>query len=225
MSAATSSDSGTPCGGGSERRFREARRRDWRVVCVSHALALGLSTVVLIGLCAPGAATVPVVLIPHYFYWFTTPVLALSRPLAWGLVVVGILGPIWAYRAVSYYRRAGTQALLSSGLRGRWAEQPWYRRAKASLWSGLLPTWLLVRQGAPSQGFEPAELPSLRPPGKLASHLLLTLAISLNHWPVVTAFEVALCVRIPWALRLPSWAGPCELRAVRNVPSHDSACR
>ena len=195
------------------------------MVWVSHALALGLSTVVLLGLCAFGASKVPVVLIPHYFYWFTTPALALSRSLAWAFVIGGLLGPIWTYRGVSYYRRAGTRALLLSGLRGRWAGQPWYRRARACLWSSLLPTWLLVRQGVPSQAFEPAEQPRLRPPGKLASHLLLMLAISLNHWPVITAFEVALCVRVPWAIRLPSWAGPCELRAVKNVSSRDKSCR
>ena len=220
------SAAGVPSGGGPEleRLFRSARRRDWGVVWVAQALALGLTLLVLIGLCSPGDPHIPVLLYPQLFYWTVASAFAIGRFFAWLFLLGGVLGPIWFYRAVSYYRYGGTRALLLAGLRGTWATQPSSVRARAALRYGILPTWLLLRRGAPATVFERAEPPPFRLPGRVAPLVVLTLAISFNHWPVITSFEMVLCVTPPWVVSLPSWAGPCQFGPARGQASGQSPC-
>ena len=100
-----------------ERLFRSARRRDWLWVLGCHGLAIGLTGLVLVGLCAPQSNDVPFPLYPHLFYWTLSTALVESRVvtlcwlLGWGL------GPVCFYRAVSYYQRGATRSLLAMGAR------------------------------------------------------------------------------------------------------------
>lgn len=208
-----------------EQIFRRARRRDWNVVWVCHALALGLTLLVLAGLCVPKDGDVPFVFFPHLFYWTVASAFSLSRVFMWGIMAGAVGGPIWLYRVVSYYRAGGTRALLLAGLRGRWLQQPRTERLQAALRYGFSTTSRLVRQGAPTLAFEPVEGAPFAPPKRFGSYLLLTLAISFNHWPALTAFEMALCVAPAWSVSLPSWAGPCTFGPARGEPSSLSPCR
>ncbi|RYZ03791.1 MAG: hypothetical protein EOO73_26525 [Myxococcales bacterium] len=189
-------------------------------------MALVLTALVLVGLCATPSRDVPFSLYPHLFYWTIGSTLVLSRVVAVFWLVGWALGPLWFYRAVSYYRRGATRSLLAAGLRGRWASTT--KRAtrfRLALRYAVSPTWLLIAQRQVTEGFEPVE-PD-RKPGRIGvvPGALAVLTISLNHWPVFTGVELALCVVPKWTITLPSWAGPCTFGAARGRQSPSSPCR
>jgi len=194
-------------------------------VGVCHVLAIGLTLLVITGMCVPNNGTVPFFLWPHLFYWTIASAFALSPLFMWAIIAGGIWGPIWLYRSASYYRRGGTRALLLAGLRGRWLQKSRAERIQAALRYGFSTTSRLIRRGALTTDLERLELPPFSVPKRFGSHVVLTLAISLNHWPVLTAFETTLCVAPAWSISLPSWAGPCKFGPFKGEPSSLSPCR
>ena len=198
-----------------EQRFVAARRQDWSVVWQSHLLAVPLSALVFVALCQ-SHPSVPFVFAPHLFYWtIVSGVFAWVWPYSYLGVLGMVLGPVALYRYCSYYRHGGTNALLAAGLRGAWAEESWYRRARASLGFALLPTRRLLRRGASPAKAEKLLMivdPPLRRPSLARWRVILTLSISFHHLPFLVAAQAAFCVRAPWTLQLPSWAGPCQAR-------------
>ena len=214
---------GGPSPANQEQVFRAARRRDWGFVFACHAWAAGLSGLVLVGLCAPESREPATILVPHLLYWTLASVAALSKLWAWLFLLAAVLLPIWFYRGVCYYRYAGTHALLDASMRGRWAGEPWYSRARAAIRLTVLPTWLLVRQGVPARELEEAG-PVFRLPGKALFRVLLTIAISLNQVPFVACLQTALCLNPSVVVSLPSWAGPCSIRFGGPQPSKWNPC-
>jgi hypothetical protein len=205
--------------------FRSARRRDWLWVLGFHGLALVLTGLVLVGLCAPQSRDVPFLLYPHLFYWTIGSTLVSSRVIALFWLFGWVLGPLCFYRAVSYYQRGATRSLLAAGLRGRWAQTTTRAtRFRFAVRYAVSPTWLLARRQV-TEDFELVE-PSLKPSRiGLVPVSLAVLAISLNHWPVFTGVELALCVVPKWTIALPSWAGPCTFGPARGQQSPSSPCR
>jgi hypothetical protein len=206
--------------------FRSARRRDWLWVFGCHGLAIGLTGLVLVGLCAPHTRDVPFLLYPHLLYWTVGSTLALNRVVALCWLLGWCLGPICFYRGVNYYRRGATRSLLAAGIRGRWAvsEMPAMRLASA-LRCAVLPTWLVIRHRRVIEDFEVVEPMKKTSSGSLAGRALMVLAISLNHWPVVSGVELTLCIAPSWSISLPSWAGPCTFGPARGQQSGESPCR
>jgi hypothetical protein len=203
--------------------FRAARRRDWRFVLGCHAWAAVLSGLVLVGLCVPESREPATILLPHLFYWTLVSIISLQRVLAWLFLFTAVLLPTWFYRGVCYYRYAGSNALLEAALRGRWAGEPWYARARAAIRLSILPTWLLVRQGVPAREFEAAS-PAFRLPSKALFRVLLTLAISLNQLPFIACLNSALCLNPTVVIGLPSWAGRCSITFGSQQPSNWNPC-
>jgi hypothetical protein len=191
-----------------EQAFRAARRRDWVLVGQSHLLALPLSALAFAGLCAAGAS-LPFVLAPHYFAWVVGSVWA-SWPLCYFDVLAMLLGPVFFYRFVCYYRHGASASLLAAGLRGAWASQPRHRRVASALLFATLPTRILLRRTLPRQRMSQLE-PPLRRPRLGLWRWLLALIISLHHLPFSYAAQQAFCVRAPWTLVLPNWLGPCQV--------------
>jgi|GEM_PF-6625987 len=206
-------------------RFRSARRRDWLWVLGCHGLAVGLSGLVLVGLCASPSRDIPFVLYPHLFYWTIGYAVALNRALALAWLLGWLLGPVCFYRGVSYYQRGATRSLLAAGLLSRGANESSSTRFAFALRYALSPTWLLIRRRRLSQDFEIIE--PVRKPSRLGlmPHALTVFALSLNHWPVVTSVELTLCVVPRWSITLPSWAGPCTFGPPRGQQSASSPCR
>jgi len=214
---------GAPSPPNPEQVFRAARQRDWRFLFSCHAWAAALSVLVLLGLCAPGSREPATILIPHLFYWTLASVAALSKLWAWLFVLGAVLLPIWFYRGACYYRYAGTHALLEASMRGSWAGEAWYSRARAALRMTVLPTWFLVQRGAPAHELEEAP-PAFRLPRKVLFRVLLTIALSLNQVPFLACLETALCLNPSVFVSLPSWAGPCSIRFGSQQPSKWTPC-
>jgi len=191
-----------------------------------HGLALGLTGLVLVGLCAPRSNDVPFLLYPHLFYWTISSALVESRVLTVGWLLGWGLGPVCFYRAVSYYQRGATRSLLAVGLQGTWQRtESRATRLGLALRYAVSPTWLLIRRRQVPRDFEVVE--PIRKPSRigLVPRALVVLAISLNHWPVFTGLEFGFCVEPRWTISLPSWAGPCTFGPARGQQSVESPCR
>lgn len=201
-----------------ERRFRSARRRDWLWVLGCHGLALALTSLVLVGLCAPQSNALPFVVYPHLFYWTIGSTLVLNRAIAVCWLLGWLLGPVCSYRAVSYYRRGATRSLLAVGLCGGWVGASPSTRLQFAVRHALSPTWLLVRRRLVMQDFGVVE-PARKPSVGAVTRGVVVLALSLNHWPALTGVELALCVAPRWTISLPSWAGPCTFGPARGQQS------
>jgi hypothetical protein len=188
--------------------FRAARRRDWVFVGQCHLLAMPISIGTFAALCA-SKHDPPFFLVPHFLYWTVVGVVwSLRWPFAFFGVACMVVFPIGLYRSLCYYRHAGTSSLLAAGLRGRWAQQPGHRSVPGALALGFLPTALLVQKGATRRWFEAVD-PPIRRPNAMLMRWLVALWISFHHLPFNYAVQVASCVRAPWTLTLPNWAGPC----------------
>ncbi len=101
--------------------------------------------------------------------------------------------------------------------------EPEFTRVRRALEYAFLPTAVLVRGRNFTRDFDAVE-PPWKLPRRKSQVAVLAVLISLHHFPFLAALEQAYHVELPWAVQLPSWAGPCRIARRHRLSGAALAC-
>lgn len=192
------------------RLLRLARRKEWGDVMIAHVLALVLTSLGVVCICATAGTQSSPLFLPLVLYWSLSRILGAVPLLAVFVLLLMVLLPIGVYR-LSGYRNGGTCHMLATGLRLE-------RGKRAALRNAAVPTWLLDRLNR--SGRLPVELGvPVRVPRSRFSLFVVAASISMHHLAFSHALDTLSCQVIPWYLELPSWqSSTCKIGVVTRSP-------
>lgn len=192
------------------RLLRLARRKEWGDVMIAHGLALGLTLLGVVCICATADTESSSLFLPLVIYWSLSRILGAIPLLAVVVLLLMVLLPIGLYR-LSGSRNGGTCHMLAAGLHLQ-------RGKRAALRNAAMPTWLLA--GLNRSGRLPVERGvSVRLPRSKLSLFVIAVLISMHHLAFSHALDTLSCQIVPWYLGLPSWqSSTCKIGVATRSP-------